>query len=255
LQQDEIWDRRIPLITDDNYKDLVEEEEFGSLEEEKDRLWFIVISVTSAQREGISKFVDEQFDMAYNLTQEAGDLSHVRWGRIDYMNVTAITTKWAVWRAPYLVVLKDRGQTLRFYRPGTIRLQGEILREFLKQDAWETTAPWRSAFAPGGSREFVLDSLAHVLTKIYNVAVMVPRWLLLVITGSIASVLVNLLHNSNSIFSFFKSKKPALKPNPAIEGAKVPSSTEPVPATEAVTVASGSKSTKSGASKRKGAKK
>ena len=57
-----------------------------------------------------------------------------------------------LYRAPYLVVLKDRGQTLRFYRPGTIRLQGEILREFLKQDAWENTAPWRSALSPGGSR-------------------------------------------------------------------------------------------------------
>lgn len=60
--------------------------------------WVLNSSVTSAQREGISKFVDEQFDLAFNLTQEAGDLSHVRWGRIDYMNVTAITTKWAVWR-------------------------------------------------------------------------------------------------------------------------------------------------------------
>lgn len=48
LQQDELWDSRIPLITDDNYKDLIEEEEFGSLEEEKDRLWFIVMFVSDA---------------------------------------------------------------------------------------------------------------------------------------------------------------------------------------------------------------
>ena len=109
-------------------------------------------TVSSAQREGISRFVDEQFDIAYNLTQEAKDLQHVRWGRIDYMNVTAITTKWNVWRAPFLVVAKDRGQTLRFYRPQQLRMQGEVLREFLKQDAWKQTPPWRSAFGPGGSR-------------------------------------------------------------------------------------------------------
>ena len=55
-------------------------------------------TISSAQREGISRFVDDQFDQAYNLTQEAGDLKHVKWGRIDYMNVTALTTKWSIWR-------------------------------------------------------------------------------------------------------------------------------------------------------------
>lgn len=104
-------------------------------------------------------------------------------------------------------------------------------------------------------REFILEYLALVLTKVYNVAVMVPRWLLLVITGSIASVLVNLLHNSNSIFNFFRSKKPAPKLKSTVQGAKVHSSTEPVPTAEVVTVASGSKTSKSGASKRKVTKK
>jgi hypothetical protein len=28
---------------------------------------------------------------------EKGDIPHVRFGRIDYINVTSITTKWAVW--------------------------------------------------------------------------------------------------------------------------------------------------------------
>lgn len=110
-----IWDERIPLIDDTNYEDIVVEEQFESLEEEKDRIWFIAMyvralldvarannyfsTVSSAQREGISRFVDEQFDKAFQLTQEAGDLQHIRWGRIDYMNVTRITTKWNVWRS------------------------------------------------------------------------------------------------------------------------------------------------------------
>lgn len=38
------------------------------------------------------------FDQAYNLTQLEGDLPEVRWGRIDYINVTSITTKWGVWQ-------------------------------------------------------------------------------------------------------------------------------------------------------------
>ncbi|KAH8118415.1 hypothetical protein DFH11DRAFT_1567272 [Phellopilus nigrolimitatus] len=247
-EQAKIWDERVPLIIDDNFEHLVVEEKFETLEEERDRLWFIVISVSAAQREGISRFVDEQFDKAFDLTEDAGDLPHVRWGRIDYMNVTAITTKWGVWRAPFLVVLKDRGQTLRFYRPGQIRLQPEILREFLKQDAWEQTQPWRSAFAPGGSREFIMDYFAIILTKMYDITVMVPRWLLLVVTGTLASFIVNLLHNSKSLFGSSKAT-PALKP--AVKASEFEAS--PPPPKPAVNTPTKS-GAKSGGSKRKGGK-
>lgn len=54
-------------------------------------------TATSSGQEGVSKYVDQIFDSAYNLTQVAGDLKNIRWGRIDYLNVTAITTKWAIW--------------------------------------------------------------------------------------------------------------------------------------------------------------
>ncbi len=50
------------------------------------------------QQGGISKVVDKQFDEAYNITLVEGDLPDVRWGRIDYVNVTYITTKWNVWQ-------------------------------------------------------------------------------------------------------------------------------------------------------------
>ncbi|EJD01361.1 uncharacterized protein FOMMEDRAFT_126226 [Fomitiporia mediterranea MF3/22] len=244
--QEKIWDERIPLLTDDNYEDLVVEEKFETLEEEKDRIWFIVISLTAAQREGISKFVDEQFDLAFNLTQNAGDLPHVRWGRIDYMNVTRITTKWNVWRGPFLVVAKDRGQTLRFYRPGQIRLQGEILHEFLKVDAWEQTEPWRSPFGPGGSREFIMDYFAAALAKVYDITVMVPRWLLLVISGSVASLIVNIMHNTKSLWPSTKAKRTtqANTPQPprSAEAASPPTNVQPQAAA-------------SGPKKRKGGKK
>jgi hypothetical protein len=126
----------------------------------------------ATREEGLSKYVDEAFDGAYNESQIAGDLPHLRWGRIDYLNVTRITTKWGVWQcvllrflstnfdlifflvlsAPLVVILTDRGQTLRFYKPAGLRLQVELIREFLLTKYWETTPPWDSSFAPGGSR-------------------------------------------------------------------------------------------------------
>lgn len=40
-----IWDERINLITDDNYNDLIVNEKFESLKDEKERVWFLVMSV------------------------------------------------------------------------------------------------------------------------------------------------------------------------------------------------------------------
>ncbi|KAF8806259.1 hypothetical protein BYT27DRAFT_7168667 [Phlegmacium glaucopus] len=190
-----IWDIRVPLITDDNYNDLIVNETLTE-QEEKDRVWIIVISVTSVKTDGVSKFLDNVFDSAFNESQIAGDLPHVKWGRIDYLNVTRITTKWVVWQAPYLVLLKDRGMTLRFYRPQKLRLDVAALREFLKVGGWEVTPPWSSIYGPGGSREHILDFFAVWLTKFYNITILIPRWILVFGSGTVASLVIGYLHRT-----------------------------------------------------------
>ncbi|KAK7062246.1 hypothetical protein R3P38DRAFT_2834257 [Favolaschia claudopus] len=187
------WDDRVPLITDDNYHDMVLNEPMTEEEEDK-RVWVIVVSASSSRQEAISKLFDMAFDDAYNATLIAGDLPNVRWARIDYLNVTYVTTKWSLWTAPSIVIAKDRGQTLRFYRPSQLRVGNGALREFVKREAYLVTPPWSGAFAPGGSREFVMEYLAIGMTKMYNVVVRVPRWLMIVISGSIASFAINLFH-------------------------------------------------------------
>lgn len=66
-------------------------------------------STTQAgQTSGVSKVVDENFDTAFNNSLIANDLTNVRWGRIDYLNVTYLTTKWSVWQCvdfDHLVIL------------------------------------------------------------------------------------------------------------------------------------------------------
>ncbi|RDB19791.1 hypothetical protein Hypma_012896 [Hypsizygus marmoreus] len=188
-----IWDERVPLITDDNFQELIVNEPLTE-QEEKDRTWVIVITVSSSKQDGISRYVDETFDTAFNETVIAGDLPNVRWGRIDYFNVTGITTKWAVWNAPYLVILRDRGQTLRFYKSHQLRLRSSAMRKFLEHEDWKMTPPWTSPYAPGGDREFIMTYLAFALTKIYTTFLLIPRWLLFVISGSVASFLINFLH-------------------------------------------------------------
>lgn len=61
-----------------------------------DRIHFSTAQSTA--RSGMSKSLDESFDSAYNTSIIEGDLPDVRWGRIDYLNVTYLTTKWNVWQ-------------------------------------------------------------------------------------------------------------------------------------------------------------
>lgn len=209
----ELWDPRIPLIHDDNYDEVIVHEALTP-EEEAARTWFLVITTTAGGQHqgGLSKLVDKQFDAAYNETVIADDLPDVRWGRIDYMNVTYLTTKWNIWQGPWLVVARDRGQTLRFYKGNSVRLNSTIIRNFLKEELWQHQEPWNSAFAPGGSREFVMHYWALLQRSIYDYTVRIPKFLLMIMTGALGSVVMRLLHRSPPED---KKAKPAEKPKVA----------------------------------------
>ncbi|KAF5393007.1 hypothetical protein D9757_001123 [Collybiopsis confluens] len=208
------WDSRIPMITDASYNDTIVNEVMTE-EEEKNRTWIIVVSAsTTAQGGGMSQYVDQVFDETFNETLIANDMPHLRWARIDYLNVTYITTKWGVWQAPTFVILQDRGQTLRFIKPQWLRLREGALRELLTSEAYTQIPPWDSSFGPGGSNEWILHYLGIALTTIYNVLVKVPRWLLYVLSGSVASFLIQLMHRGSAA----PKSKPDAQPTPANEG-------------------------------------
>ncbi|KIJ56495.1 hypothetical protein M422DRAFT_62484 [Sphaerobolus stellatus SS14] len=188
------WDERIPLITDDNYEELIFNETFATSEEEAERVWFLVVSVTASQLTGMSAYVDAQFNEAYNTSLIEGDLPNVRWGRIDYLNVTRLTTKWVVWKAPMLIVAKDRGKTLRFFMPQQIGGRAEMIREFLLNNIWERVPAWTGPWAPGGSREHLLHKFAISQEYLYFYVSKLPRWVLLIISGTFGSLLLSVLH-------------------------------------------------------------
>ena len=52
----------------------------------------------AGQQSGISKVLDEKFDEAYNITKHENDIPDGKWGRIDYFDVTYLTTKWNIWQ-------------------------------------------------------------------------------------------------------------------------------------------------------------
>ncbi|QRW15768.1 hypothetical protein RhiXN_03769 [Rhizoctonia solani] len=189
------WDERIPLLTDSNYELLVKNETFGSPEEAEKRTWFVVVTV--GKQDTMSKLVDEAFDKAYQLALDAGDAEHVKWARVDYLAETEITTEWMLWKPPTLIVIKDNGNTLRFYQPGQIVLDPAMLHKFVVIDGWKETEPWSGPWAPGGSRQPYLHTYAVLSRRVYNVISALPRWAILLITGAIGSFIINFFHKDD----------------------------------------------------------
>ncbi|KAH9943182.1 uncharacterized protein BXZ73DRAFT_87570 [Epithele typhae] len=243
------WDPRIPFITDENWQDIIVNEQLTE-EEEKKRGWFLVITVTASGNSAVSKMVDEAFDDAFNTTLAAGDLLDLKWGRIDYIATTYLTTKWAIWTGPYLVHVMDRGQTLRFYRADRVRVTADIIRELLTEEIWRNTEPWSSNFAPGGKREWIMEFIAYYYWRIYTVMDKTPRFLLMIVSGAVASFVMRFLHKPSPE----GAQQPAPQPNRAASAAKSTSESIAGSSTAVASDVSASPS-KSKAKSRKAAKK
>ncbi|KEP53708.1 putative transmembrane protein [Rhizoctonia solani 123E] len=189
------WDERIPLLTDSNFETLVKNETFDTPEEAEKRTWFVVVTI--GKQDTMSKYVDEVFDNAYQLALDAGDAEHVKWARVDYLAETEITTDWMVWKPPTLIVIKDKGNALRFYQPGQIVLDSAMLHKFVALDGWKETEPWSGPWAPGGSRQPYLHAYAVLSRRAYNIISALPRWIILLVTGAIGSFIINFFHKDD----------------------------------------------------------
>jgi len=216
----------IPLITDENYEEAILNEQFSSPEEERDRVWAIFVSIGS--QDPISSYFDSTFDGAYNLTRDAADAPNVRWGRVDYLDVTEITTRWGIWKAPMLVIATERGDILRFFKPGSLRQMKtpEEMRSFIVNQGWATIAPWSGPWSPTGSRAGILAQYARFSAWAYRYISLAPRWLLLLITGTIASTLLQFLHTDKAPGP--KAKKPTIVADRAEKAEAVQNKATPI---------------------------
>ncbi|CCA74134.1 hypothetical protein PIIN_08088 [Serendipita indica DSM 11827] len=110
------------------------------------------------------------------------------------MDVTRVTTEWMVWKAPIMVVARDQGRELRFMYPSNLVMQPESIHQFLKLGRWTDIPIWTGPFAPGGSLEGVVKMYANIATPLYAMANRIPKWIFLLASGSVASLLIQLMH-------------------------------------------------------------
>ncbi|KAG8759235.1 hypothetical protein FRC14_006398 [Serendipita sp. 396] len=197
------FDERVPMITDENYEELILNPDSPS-----DETWFLVVTLGTS-RDPASKPMDEAYDNAFNTTVYQKDLPNVKWGRIDYMTVTRLTTEWMIWKAPLLVVAREHGKELRFLYPSNIWINGDHFRKFLAERGWHEVPQWTGSFAPGGSMEPYVKVFARILASVYTVVSRVPKWLFLIGSGTVASFLIGLMHKS-------EASKPSTGASPAV---------------------------------------
>ena len=155
-------------------------------------------------------------------------------------------------RAPKLVVLADRGKSLRFLSPNEVRLDVDAMRNWLKDKTYTDHQPWNTSFAPGGSKfvslssftyalkasdvillrnsEWVMDYLALLLSFVYGQTMKVPRVVLILATGTIGTFLVQFLHRGMSKKEDPRPKKP-LPQHKRSQPAPAQPATVPVPPT------------------------
>jgi hypothetical protein len=92
-------------------------------------------------------------------------------------------------------------------------------------------------------REYVLEYLAIILSAWYNNLIWIPKWILLIVTGGMATVIMSLLHRKPDVDS---QSQPQSKPK--LEAAAAPVTSAPSSSTS-VSVGG-----KKGAKSRKGKK-
>ena len=226
----------------------------------------------SSSASSIGKWVDSQYEEAFNETQIAEDLPDVRWGQnqlpychlpyhqVGRLEVRAHSPHFEIMilnclltRTPVIIVATNRGQTLRFFYPTTLNMRAEALRRFLQGEVWREIEPWSTSFAPGGDKEWIMDKFAILLTFLYNFLERTPKFIILMLTGGATSLMLNLLHRGDKKAKPEQGKKPR-RPWPA-PTAGTPAPSVAAPAAEAKSISTQATATSGGATKRKASKK
>jgi hypothetical protein len=91
-------------------------------------------------------------------------------------------------------VARNHGKELRFLYPGQISLEGENLYKFVRAKGWDEVPVWKGRFAPGGDLEQYVKIYAEWSASVYSVTNRIPKWVFLVATGSIASLIIQFMH-------------------------------------------------------------
>jgi hypothetical protein len=227
-KQAAMWDDRVPLLSDYNFESIVVNESLSAAEEAA-RVWFIIMWVRP-QPGGEEGLMDVQHGAGDGRHDEQGRGHPLRRGpqrerrrrrpparplRPDRLHerdvpdhqverlavrphVYALAMMLTAHSAPYYVLATDRARTLRFFRAGQMNVDADVLHAFLREQAYLGTPPWSSAFAPGGEREWALERFARASEWVYDRVVLVPRWLFMLVTGTLGTALIQLFHRGEA---------------------------------------------------------
>ncbi|ORX34994.1 hypothetical protein BD324DRAFT_652717 [Kockovaella imperatae] len=159
-------------LTDSNYKEIVEDGDkediyvailHGDMTHRNSPKYFdahhdAVKLYTEAIKEKKEFKAADAEDKATELTKdEKALLKHVKWARIDYVDEWKLCARWQIFRPPYLVIITDGGENLRFFSARQFPAKGEVILNYIKSGQWKEIPPWKGMFGPGGRLSFFVD--------------------------------------------------------------------------------------------------
>ncbi|KAH8079671.1 hypothetical protein HD553DRAFT_129537 [Filobasidium floriforme] len=199
-------------LTDRNYDSLVKHEQLP--EGGKERVWFSIIHAPPSDVTSTA-YLDAMTNAARIARSNKTDpLDHIKWGRIDFLTETELAARWLVFKPPVFVIATDRGKDLRFLTPRMVGPNGTTLETIMREEHWKNAPIWNSAYAPGGSRAFIVDWYVRLVQLWSKFTTTVPSWALLFIMPMATQQIMSWMHSG--------------APTPSAGAA--PASARPVPA-------------------------
>ncbi|GHJ84042.1 hypothetical protein NliqN6_0444 [Naganishia liquefaciens] len=205
VQANEEFDRKTDIVdgftrvTDSNFDELITYERFDLADDhatEDDRVWFLFVH--GPPKDPSSFMFWHAVNNASILAQEPGkEIPGMKWGRVDFITELELTSRWLLFKPPMLVFATNRGNDLRFVRPGVIAANGTVIHRFLQEEHWRAFPVWESRYGPNGDRAWVPELYIKINKAWTRLTSIFPSWLLVVLSGVLSQALLTFMHRND----------------------------------------------------------
>ncbi|WVR03280.1 hypothetical protein IAU60_000271 [Kwoniella sp. DSM 27419] len=176
----------VERLTDDNYVSEVEQSGDDA------QVW--VVLVHGRPEDAASQAFLHAHKEAAQQAKSDPTLQRVKWARLDFITHWQISTRWLLTKPPYLVFISHQGRDLRFLRPIDIRPEGDALFAAIKQGSWADVPIYKSRWAPGGDRAFLLEAYISASSWFSAKTARIPSWVFMLVGGMIVQQTMRWLH-------------------------------------------------------------
>ncbi|KAK8844622.1 hypothetical protein IAR55_006469 [Kwoniella newhampshirensis] len=175
----------IVRLTDENIDEVIQ----GGSE---DDVWLVLVHGLPTELES-SKVVEVHKNTS--ILAKANTLrTEFKFARLNYVDEWKTCSRWMLFKPPWLVIITDKGEKLRFVRGNQIKTDPEILWTIFEKGNWDTAPLWESEWAKGGNRAWLIELYIDLTARITKYTARIPKWPLMILVSWAGQALLQWLH-------------------------------------------------------------